>query len=282
MHILSHRGISQDKNLVESTYQAFAYYLTKNFGIEFDVSFTKDNKIIIFHDTSLTRITDGHNQRLFSRLRLKETKKINLNGSNLCDFDQLMHLIIRNEPKINALHLKGKFQKKKYLDILIKYLQEYHDYLKKIIIFDIKVNTAKYLKTKLPKLMLAPSVAHPYDIKRYNSCVNNTLISLDEAIDNKNLFDWVWLDEWDLSDDNGGTKKLYTEETFSRFRNAGLKIVLVTPELHASSPGLLGGEAHPDAKTMEQLDKRLREIIELAPDAVCTDYPDLVRRLTLS
>ena len=89
----------------------------------------------------------------------------------------------------------------------------------------------------------------------------------------------MWLDEWDLSDKAGGTKQFYTREVFQTFKNAGLLIGLVTPELHGTSPGLLGGEAHPDSKPLEQLLERIQTIIALGPDIICTDYPEEVRAL---
>ncbi len=283
INIITHRGLEPGKKkFAESSYEAFANHLKRGFGIEFDVNFSSDKKIFIFHDETLARITSGTDKRKFEKLNLKEIKKIKINKSRIADLDEILNLIKRYGKQICAMHLKGGFQEKKHLNILIKYLENNKNTLDKFFIFDVKISVAKYLKTKFPKLMLAPSVAHKYDIERYNSCVNNTLISLDEAIDNKNLFDWVWLDEWDLNDADGKQKTLYNQKVFDRIKKAGFKISLVTPELHASSPGLLGGEAHQDAKTMEQLDKRLREIIELAPDAICTDYPNLVRRLTLT
>lgn len=284
INVLTHRGLEPEKSdfFFESTYEAFADQSRRGFGLEFDINFTADDKIIILHDAGLERITHGKDKRLFTKIKLDEIKNLTSNNGCLCGFDEIMELIRVSQSPINALHFKGKFQDQKYLDILITYLQKYHDVLKKIIIFDVKIDTARFLKVKNKELTLAPSVAHEYDIKRYNSCVNNTLISLNEAIDNKNLFDWLWLDEWDLNDADGKQKTLYNQKVFDRIKKVGFKISLVTPELHASSPGLLGGEAHQDAKTMKQLDKRLREIIEFAPDAICTDYPNLVRRLTLT
>jgi hypothetical protein len=82
-------------------------------------------------------------------------------------------------------------------------------------------------------------------------------------------------------DKDNGTKLLYTKEVFNKLREANIKIGLVTPELHATSPNLLGGESHQDASSQERLFTRIKEIIKLEPDAICTDYPDLVRQLIL-
>lgn len=123
---------------------------------------------------------------------------------------------------------------------------------------------------------MAPSVSHPFDIKRYNQAVSDTLISVEEAIKYKKegLYDWVWLDEWDRTDEDGGNKTLYNQEVFERLKSVGYKIALVTPELHGTSPRLLGGEAHPDAATKEKLFARIKEILSLSPDALCADYPE--------
>jgi hypothetical protein len=121
-------------------------------------------------------------------------------------------------------------------------------------------------------------VAHPYDIERYNQCVLGTLLSLEKVLSHKDLFSWVWLDEWDLADKDGGQKQFYTAEVFETLKDQGLKIALVTPELHGTSPGLLGGEAHPDADK-SRLFGRIQETINLQPDALCTDYPEEVRQM---
>lgn len=273
--ILTHRGLEPNKEnfYSESSYEAFRNHLERGFGIEFDVNFTKDNQVVIVHDSDLERITRGEDKRLFGETSSKEIKDIQLENGRLCFFEELMKLIIKSPSMINALHLKGKFQQKRNLDILLDELSKYKNQLSKILIFDVKIKTAKYLLSKSPQLLLAPSVAHWFDIKRYNDCVLGTLISIAQAIRYQSLFTWVWLDEWDRTNESGKLKKLYTKENFERLRKAGYKIALVTPELHRNSPGLLGEETHQDAQNKGELFARIKEIIDLKPDAICTDYP---------
>lgn len=257
--ILTHRGLEPNRKNFhsESSYEAFRDHLNRGFGIEFDVNFTKDNEIIIFHDAGDV-----------PSIEIRRTK---LESGKLCSLGELMELLIKSPSTINALHLKGKFQQKKYLDILLNELQKYQQYLKKILIFDVKPETGKYLLAKNSNLILAPSVAHPFDIKRYNTCVHETLISLEEAIKYKELYNWVWLDEWDRTDKDGKNKKLYTSENFKKLRSVGYKIALITPELHR--------EAHQDAQDKGKLFARIKEIIKLKPDVICTNYPE--RAITL-
>ncbi|MBU3913711.1 MAG: hypothetical protein KKE50_06485, partial [Nanoarchaeota archaeon] len=124
-----------------------------------------------------------------------------------------------------------------------------------------------------------PSVAHQWDIERFNSFVGNTLISVSSALINKKVYDWAWLDEWDLKDRENKTKKTYTQENFEILKNAGYKVALVTPELHRTSPEGYGLESHPDAENKERLFERIEEIISLKPDALCTDYSEEIKKL---
>lgn len=275
--IITHRGLepSNPNFYSESSFEAFENHLNRGFGIEFDVNFTKDG-IVIAHDSNLTRITNGKDQRFLSQLSTEKAIQIPLGNGRLCTLDELLNLIEKSQSAINALHLKGKYQDNEHLARLVDKLIKHPRVLDRILIFDVKPETARDLKQKIPKLHFAPSVSHLFDIKRFKQKVFGTLISVEDAIRYKqeDLFDWVWLDEWDRTDQNGKDKTLYNQKVFDKLRTVGYKIALVTPELHGASPGLLGGEAHPDAATNEKLFARIKEIISLQPDVICTDYPE--------
>jgi len=282
--IITHRGLESSKEnfYSESSFEAFKNHLESGYGIEFDVNFTSDNKIVILHDKSLERITKGTDKRLVNQISSDELRDIKLDNGRLCFLPELMGLIIDSAASICAMHLKGGFQDKAHLDILLAELDGHKDLVDRFIIFDVKPETSVYLKNKFPQLMLAPSVAHAWDIKRYNHVVLETLLSVQEALQHKQFFEWVWLDEWDRKSGDGADKTLYNEKTFQLLKRVGYKITLVTPELHATSPGLLGGEAHPDASTKKKLLNRIEEILKLEPDALCTDYPEEVTRIAQS
>ena len=151
--------------------------------------------------------------------------------------------------------------------------------------FDATPLIGREIKIHFPSLQIAASVAHPYDIERYQTAAQGTLLSLEDFLDHSNLYSWAWLDEWDLvlrhpdGDIDSEGKRLYTQEVFDKLRSYHFKIALVTPELHGTSPGLLGGEAHSDAKTPSILFARIAQILSLKPDALCTDFPEEVRAL---
>ncbi len=261
-YILTHRGLEPSKLdfYPESTYDAFKDQLSRGFGIEFDPNFTEE-EILVWHDATFKR-AKGKIPTLY----------------------EVLNLIRNSSSEINALHFKGKYQNSENIELLVKILKKNSDILHKILIFDVKPETAKILLKFFPNIKLAPSIAHPYDIKRYNSAISDTLIGINEALEmvKNGTFGkspWVWLDEWDLEDTQGKNKKLYTKDVFDMFHKAGTRIALVTPELHGTSPGLYGGESHPDSKDLPTLFIRIKEILSLQPDAICTDYPEEVLRL---
>lgn len=282
MYIITHRGLdpSKENYFAESSLGAFTDQLNRGYGLEFDLQITKDNKIVIIHDYNLMRISNGKDKRKISEIDADEILDIDFNGCRIISFDKLLGLIKEKQSpnSISAIHLKYQCQNKKTLDVILNYLKDVD--VDKFVIFDITIETAKYLKEHNSKLHLAPSVSHSFDIKRYNNATGGTLMGINDVLNNRELFDWVWLDEWDLTNENGNAKKFYTEETFEIFKSKGIKVALVAPELHATSPSLLGKESHADAETKEKLFDRIKEIIDLVPDAICTDYPDQVKQLS--
>ncbi len=281
MKIITHRGLDplKENYYAESSREAFTDQLERGYGLEFDPQITKDGKVVILHDSNLKRISGGKDDRKISEVTLSEITRTEFNKCHLISFEELIDLIDKKQAKgaISAIHLKHNIQNKNDLDIILSYLEKAD--MNKFILFDVTQDTALYLKQKNNTLHLAPSVAHPHDILRYNNFVGGTLLTSEIALENTDLFDWVWLDEWDRADKNGKAKKLYTEELFKEIRTAGLKIGLVTPELHASSPSLLGSEKHQDAGDAKNLFDRIEEILKLEPDIICTDYPDEVKNI---
>lgn len=278
--IITHRGLEPDRPgfFSESSFEAFADQLARGFGgIEFDPNFTCDDEIIVVHDAGLVSFTDGRDTRTFAtEVTADEMRAFRLANGRIPFFTEVLKLIRASSASANALHLKGRFQEERYLALLIAALRDVPDLLARLIIFDVRPETARSLKREFPTIRLAPSVAHPYDIERYGAVVGNTLLTIDEALALKTegLISGVWLDEWDLTDRGERAKTLYNAETFGQLRAAGLEIYLVTPELHGTSPGLYGGESHPDASSKARLYARIKEIVRLGPDGICTDHPE--------
>lgn len=282
-NVITHRGIERTKInfFSESSYEAFADQLSRGFaGIEFDPNPTRDG-IIVFHDANLTRFTSGKDARNIADMTTTEVTGVQLPNGRIPTFDEVMNMIRNSDATISALHLKARFQNSEILEKLINALKKYEDILEKFIVFDVKEDTARQLKGVYPHIRLAPSIAHPYDIARYNSSVGGTLMTIEDAIalEQKGLIDGVWGDEWDTVGKNGTSKQFYTRDNFDRLHDANLFIALVTPELHSTSPGLYGGESHADARDIKTLFTRIKQIKDAGADYFCTDYPEEVAKL---
>ena len=57
MNIYAHRGLFDNKKIVENTIPAFKKALKDDHNIELDIRLTRDKKIVVFHDDSLKRLT---------------------------------------------------------------------------------------------------------------------------------------------------------------------------------------------------------------------------------
>lgn len=280
--VLTHRGLdpSTPHYFTESSFEAFEDQLKRGFGLEFDVQFTKDERIILSHDQTLARISNGVDRRRIGELNLSELLSLTFNSCRLASLSELLACISlygSMRDQWFAVHVKHWWQSEHYLDLLVGELSAV-DHLR-FFIFDVTPASADYLKRRDSRLQIAASVAHPFDIHRYNASVGGTLVDMDTVLASKQVFDWAWLDEWDRVGENGKKKSLYTKEVFDALRHAGMRIGVVSPELHATSPSLLGGERHEDAQNMQALKQRWTEIIALQPDGICTDHPDKVRAL---
>ena len=278
MQLITHRGIDvvpgdfHGWTLQESRWESFSEQIRAGLGLEFDVRPLKDGQLAISHDSSLARIVPGCKQPI-SSLTLSEFDAIQAPGGRLCSLDELLSLIAESGRAISALHLKSHCHEPVILAKILEILAPRAESLKgRLLIFDATPRVAEQIVQKLPWLDLAASVAHTYDVLRYGALTGGTLLTPGQALDNRHLYSWVWLDEWDTLDVDNGEKIFANRESVELFRNAGFKIAVVSPELHAASPALLGGEAHRDGTDEKKLINRWRQLSQLRVDALCTDH----------
>lgn len=55
----AHRGLHDKDGAPENTLQAFQLAIDKGYGIELDVQFSRDKKVMVFHDERLEHLTNG-------------------------------------------------------------------------------------------------------------------------------------------------------------------------------------------------------------------------------
>lgn len=61
--IIAHRGVHNEKDIIENSLEAFKKAVNKNYIIELDVHFLKDGEVVVFHDDNIERMT-GINKNL--------------------------------------------------------------------------------------------------------------------------------------------------------------------------------------------------------------------------
>lgn len=97
----AHRGLYSDDGMIpENSLEAFNKAIENNYGIELDVSFTKDKKTVVFHDDNLVRMT-GLNKKI-SDCTLEELQSLYLNGTDykIPTFNEVLDLVGGKVPLI--------------------------------------------------------------------------------------------------------------------------------------------------------------------------------------
>lgn len=87
----AHRGL-HDAKTPENSLAAFDRAIARGFGIELDVRMTADGDVIVFHDPTLDRMTDGHGEVI--RMSREQLGRIRLKGSK--ETLQSLHDVLRH------------------------------------------------------------------------------------------------------------------------------------------------------------------------------------------
>jgi hypothetical protein len=273
--VITHRGLdpARSRYFPESSLDSFTDHIFRGFSIEFDPFLSSDGYGYVSHDSYIEK--DGIQLHLSS---LTSTELDTIGVTKLVD---VFDLISSSDATSHALHLKGNRQQRPFLEYLVTIFNQREQLRRKILVFDVPISIALDLKRSCPGIQLGASVAHDHDIERYNNCVHGTLVSVEDFLENCSLYDWAWLDEWDTVDASPGQrrKSLISSSLIETLHNRGIKVAAVSPELHATSPGLLGGEFHEDSSSFQKWKNWVVRYIDAGGDALCTDWPELVYEL---
>ena len=267
MIVLSHRGLDRERaeHLRENSLASFRWAMTRGFGVELDLQLTADSELIVTHDLTSERWSQGKTVRPWSALARADFSAFEGECGALCTMPEALALVSEFPSVTMAIHVKGQNQSVVFIKALAKALMPFHQFFSRLLVFDLKVAPAGLLRKACPGIGLAPSVAHVFDVQRCQSVAQGTLYSPLEILSHEGPYNWVWLDEWDRRAVDGKSKALY-EETTETFLSHGFNVALISPELHK-------GEKHQDAENLQVLEKRWREILKLKVNAICTDYP---------
>ena len=79
--LIAHRGLHKGREIPENSILAFQKAVEKNYGIELDITISKDNEIVVFHDDTLNRLCNVNGNiedfeySFLKKLKLYETKE---------------------------------------------------------------------------------------------------------------------------------------------------------------------------------------------------------------
>ena len=126
-YVIAHRGIYDNKKIVENTIGSFIKAINKGYAIELDLHLSKDNKIVVFHDDKLERLT---NKKGFIKDKtVEELKKIKLlNTDNyIPTFDEVLSLVNGKVPLLIELKydIRGFKLEREVSKMLKDYTGEY-------------------------------------------------------------------------------------------------------------------------------------------------------------
>jgi glycerophosphoryl diester phosphodiesterase len=116
--------------------------------VEADVWLTKDKKIVIIHDATVNRTTNGRGK--VSRLYLAEIKKLDAGwGEQVPTLSELLTLI-KNHCQLNI-----EVKTKKVADYLVKELKETDFPNDNLLISSNFIKTLKFIKKQIPSIRIA-------------------------------------------------------------------------------------------------------------------------------
>lgn len=118
----AHRGVHDV--YPENSLPAFKEAIERGFGIELDVHLTRDNKIVVFHDDNLFRMTGK--KEYIRYLSLKELKAFKLKETDytIPSLKETLELVAGKTPIL--LEIKTEFNTKKVCKYLIEELKSYN------------------------------------------------------------------------------------------------------------------------------------------------------------
>jgi glycerophosphoryl diester phosphodiesterase len=272
MKILAHRGMDLDHqaSAPESSLSAFQRAAGLGIGLQMDLQPAGD-ELIVWQEGDLKRWTRGAVAKNWSELDSTELQALEAQYGKLCRWHEIIQLMTKVTGIFAAIHVKAANQNEKFFAQLEAELAKSQDFHGRLVIFGLTKSWAERLRLVFNNIGIAPTVAHPFDIKRFGEQCGSTLLTLEECLFNNDIFNWVWLDEWDRTDEAAKFKVLYDQKTMTALKGAGFQIALNSPELHRS-------EKHPDSQNTDRIERRWRDILEFEVDAICTDYPTRLSR----
>ena len=187
-NVIAHRGIHDNKNIVENSIPAFKECLKEKVSIELDVHLLKDNEIVVIHDDNLKRLT--RNKKRLKDLTYDQIKDLKLLGTeeHIPTLKEVLDLVDGKVPLIIELkydnlpfklekevvklldNYNGKFAIKSFHPLIVYWFKKNRpDYIRGLLV----PSDGQELKRKILHSMIASYFVKPdfisVDIRRNNN-----------------------------------------------------------------------------------------------------------------
>ena len=158
MQLIAHRGL-KNEFIKENTLEAFMNAIKNKYaGIELDLRLTKDNKIVVIHDSLINRTSNGTGK--VKNYTYKELLKYNFGTENCKAFIPKLETVIKKiSNTIIFIELKEEINKKDLENILKKnktntyYIFSYNKkYIEKLYGINYKLGLINYVYNSNSKL----------------------------------------------------------------------------------------------------------------------------------
>lgn len=263
MHIYAHRGLWV--KYPENTKPAFVAALQKGYSIETDMRRTRDNDIVIIHDSNTKRAT-GMDMSIIGST-VEQLKELNFGNSHsgparILTLRELLDLLVEHPGKqVLALQMKSfEDGTENIIAGIINKFDKDHPKAKvfeRVFVFDVTKEVAPGFKKESPKLRLSYSLGEDrhFPDKRYPT------IYTKQQLEHEGTCDIIWGDEWE-----GG---LYSRELIEHYKKQRKLFIAISPELHSSTD-----PKHPYAGKVAELRQMWQNLIHWGADGICTDYTE--------
>ncbi len=145
---IAHRGLFDNKAIPENSLPAFRKAVANHYGIELDLQLTKDDRLVVFHDNTLERMTSvSGNLRDFTYEQLQDLSLLNT-SEKIPLFSDVLKVLHPDTPLI--IEIKGEYRP---IETVMKAVEETRDYKGLYNMESFNPQIIRYLRMNEPQIV---------------------------------------------------------------------------------------------------------------------------------
>ena len=145
---IAHRGLFDNKAIPENSLPAFRKAVANHYGIELDLQLTKDDRVVVFHDNTLERMTGVKgNLRDFTYEELREFHLLD-SSETIPLFSDVLKILHPDTPLI--IELKGEYRP---IETVMKTVELVRNYKGLYIMESFNPQIIRYLRVNEPQII---------------------------------------------------------------------------------------------------------------------------------